>query len=98
MRLDNLALRDSAVASSVKLKDGTTASAKNDDKALSQMAIAVLFHVGATGTLKILTETGAQRTIDSTKWAQGVWHLICARQVFATGSTIADTAFELGWG
>lgn len=98
MRLDNLALRDSSLASSVKLADGTTASAKSDTKKLSQMAVAVLFHVGATGTLKILTETGKERTIDVTKWTQGVWHLICVRQVFSTGTSIADTAFELGWG
>lgn len=95
--LSTLALDDSNVASSVALDDGTTASALSDTKKLQRHAIALLIHSGATGNLKYKNGNGQDRTIDVSKWAQGVWHLVKIQQIFATGTTVAAADFSVGW-
>lgn len=98
--LNKLALKTTRRGDSVLLADDpkTYVSALNDSKRLGRIASAVLFQVGATGVLTIKDGSGISRAIDSTKWAQGVWHLVEVSQVMATGTTIANTGFELGWG
>lgn len=98
--LNKLALKTTRRGDSVLLADSPTSyvSALSNTKRLGRIASAVLFQTGATGVLKIKDGNGIEREIDSTKWAQGVWHLVEVSQVLATGTTIANTAFELGWG
>lgn len=98
--LDKLALAETRLANDVLLQNSPTSrvSALSDTVPLGRKANAILFHVGATGTLTIKDGRGVSRAIDSTKWTQGVWHLVEVKQVMATGTTIANTAFELGWG
>lgn len=86
----------SNTADTVPLIDGNTGSALGGI-ALFRTATAVLFHVGAVGSLVITQPDGTSRTIDSTAWIQGAWHLV---QIAACdpASTILPTDFELGWG
>jgi hypothetical protein len=98
--LERLSLQETRLGNDVLLANNPTArvSALNDSVKLGRKANAILFHIGATGILTIKDAKGGSRAIDSTKWVQGVWHLVEATQVMASGTTIPNTAFELGWG
>lgn len=97
--LDRLALAETRRADAVRLAGSTSlVSALSDSTRLGRKACAILFQSGATGVVVIKDGRGESRTIDSTKWTQGVWHLVEVTQVMSTGTTIANTAFELGWG
>lgn len=95
--LATLALDDSALASEAEKDDGTT-GALSDTRKLKHPAIAILFHVGATGVVRVEKMNGKTRDIDAAKWGQGAWHLHKFRAVRQTGTTVAATAFEIGWG
>lgn len=98
--LDRLSLPVTRRADSVLLQNSPTAyvSALSDTVPLGRKASALLIQIGATGTIRIKDKAGVVRDIDTTKWAQGVWHLVEVYQVMATGTTAANTSFELGWG
>ena len=95
--LATLALDRTRRADAVPLSDGSTGSALNDALDLRHPAVGILFHVGATGVVRVEEMDGSTRDIDSTKWLQGSFHLVRFRGVRATGTTIAATAFEIGW-
>lgn len=97
MNLGALSLPDTDPGNDVLRNDGTRGSAKSDSLKLGQVAVAVRFDIGATGNFKYVNRVGRTRTIDVSKYLLGCWHLIQIRQVLATGTTVADTAFELGW-
>ena len=97
MNLSNFSLRNTARADAVKRSDGSDGTALSDSLKLGQVAVAFLIHVGATGNLTFKDPDGNTRVIDVAKRAQGVWHLEQIAQVMATGTTVAATAFELGW-
>lgn len=97
MNPSNLTLADYARGDSVKLNDGSTASAYSDTKTLHRVAIGLKFHESATGVLKVVSGTGNSRTIDSAAYAKGVWHPIKIKQIKSTDTTVTNTDIELGW-
>ncbi len=97
MHLGILSLPDTDPGNDVIRSDGTRGSAKSDTLKLGQVAVAVKFDIGTTGNFKYVNRAGRTRTIDVAKQMLGAWHLVQIQQVLSTGTTIADTAFELGW-
>lgn len=95
--LDTLALNKTRRADAVIRSDGTSGSALSDTLKLAHPAVAILFHVGATGVVRVEEMDGSTRDIDAATWQQGAFHLLKFRAVRATGTTIAATAFEIGW-
>lgn len=97
MDLATLSLADSDRGDSVMRSDGSRGSALSDTLKLGRAAVAVLFYVGATGNFTYVNRAGRTRTIDVSKVQLGSWHLLQVVQVLSTGTTIANTNFELGW-
>lgn len=98
MNLSNFSIRSSARADSVKRNDGTDGTAFSDSLKLGQVAVAFLIHTGATGNLTFKDPDGGTHVIDvAVARIQGVWHLEQIAQILATGTTVANTAIELGW-
>lgn len=97
MDLATFSLADTDRGDSVVRSDGTRGSALSDSLKLGRMATAVRFDVGATGNFTYVNAKGRERTIDITKYILGGWHLLQIAQVKSTGTTVAATAFELGW-
>lgn len=98
MDLTQFSLVDSDRGDSVPRSDGTRGSALSDTLKLGGVAVAVKFAIGAAGNFTYVNRAGRTRTVAvGTDYATGVWHLIQIQQVRATGTTLAATAFELGW-
>lgn len=97
MDLATFSLADTDPGDDVLLADGTRGSALDDANKLGRCAVAVKFNIGATGDFAFVNRAGRTRVIDVATYATGAWHLMQIVQCLATGSTVADTDFELGW-
>lgn len=97
MDLTQFSLVDTDPGNDVMRSNGTRGTALSDSLKLGAVAVAVKFNIGATGNFTFVNRAGRTRTIDVATYATGVWHLLQIAQVRATGTTVAATAFELGW-
>lgn len=97
MDLTQFSLVDTDPGNDVMRSNGTRGTALSDSLKLGAVAVAIKFDVGATGNLTFVNRAGRTRTINVATYATGVWHLLQIVQVRATGTTLAATAFELGW-
>lgn len=80
-------------ADSVLLSDGTTGSAKSDTLKLAAPALG--FHANADGTVTIKDRYGNSV---AHKVKEGNSYPYEVAQLMSTGTTLADTEINLGWG
>jgi hypothetical protein len=102
MDLGTFCLKRTSTANSTYRTDLATGAtdkgdAVSDGHRLAQQAVALMIHIGATGTITYVDGTGETVTIDVTKRIQGAYHQVAIRQIRATGTTCPGTAIELGW-